>query len=85
MRLYELETTLPGYFVRASRSAIISIIHVFSVQKGLTGLSLLSFRGSHKEIYCSTAGRSMATDSGIGGFEHRALDHFSEETSFSST
>lgn len=53
MRLYELETTLPGYFVRASRSAIISIMHVFSVQKGLTGLSLLSFRRSHKEIYCS--------------------------------
>ena len=53
LRLYELEAMLPGFFVKASRSAIVSILHVFSVQRGLTGLSLLSFRNSHKEIYCS--------------------------------
>lgn len=52
-RLYELEGTLPDYFVRASRSAIVSILHVFSIKKGLTRVNLISFRQSHKEIYCS--------------------------------
>ena len=53
MRLYELEAVLPGNFVRVSRSAIINIQHVFSIQKGLTRVSLVSFRKSHKVIYCS--------------------------------
>ena len=53
MRLYELEAGLPGYFVRVSRSAIVSILHVFSIQKGLTGVSQVSFRETHKEIYGS--------------------------------
>ncbi len=53
MRLYELEASLPGYFVRASRSAIVSILHVFSIQKGLTGVSQISFRQTHKEVYGS--------------------------------
>lgn len=52
-RLYELESALPGYFVRVSRSAIASILHIYSIQKGLTGVSLVAFRKSHKEIYCS--------------------------------
>jgi DNA-binding LytR/AlgR family response regulator len=52
-RLYELETALPGYFVRVSRSAIVSILHVYSIQKGLTGVSQVSFRQTHKEVYGS--------------------------------
>ncbi|MDD2578926.1 MAG: LytTR family DNA-binding domain-containing protein [Eubacteriales bacterium] len=52
-RLYELEAALPGYFVRVSRSAIASILHIYSIQKSLTGVSLVAFRQSHKEIYCS--------------------------------
>jgi DNA-binding LytR/AlgR family response regulator len=53
MRLYELEETLPGYFVRISRSAIINILNVQSIQKGITRINLISFRQSHKAIYCS--------------------------------
>lgn len=53
MRLYELEAVLPGNFVRVSRSAIVNIQHVYSIQKGLTGVSLVAFRKTHKVIYCS--------------------------------
>lgn len=52
-RLYELEDTLPGYFIRVSRSAIVSIIHVLSIQKGLTRVNLIAFRKSHKVVYGS--------------------------------
>lgn len=52
-RLYELEATLPGYFTRVSRSAIISILHVYSIQKGLTRINLIAFRQSHKVVYGS--------------------------------
>ena len=52
-RLYELEAMLPAYFVRVSRSSIVSILHVFSIQKSLTRVSLVSFRQSHKEVYAS--------------------------------
>ena len=52
-RLYELEAALPGYFVRASRSAIVSILHVYGIQRGLTGVSRVSFRETHKEIFGS--------------------------------
>lgn len=53
MRLYELEAVLPGSFVRVSRSAIVNARHIFSIQKGLTRVSLIAFRNSHKIIYCS--------------------------------
>ncbi len=53
MRLYELESVLPAYFVRISRSAIANTLQIFSIQKGLTRVSLVSFRQSHKVIYCS--------------------------------
>jgi DNA-binding LytR/AlgR family response regulator len=52
-RLHELESALPGYFVRVSRSALVSILHVYSIQKGLTGVSRIAFRDTHKEVYGS--------------------------------
>jgi len=52
-RLYELESQLPAYFVRVSKSSIANIRHVLSIQKGLTRVSLVTFRRSHKVIYCS--------------------------------
>jgi DNA-binding LytR/AlgR family response regulator len=52
-RLYELESMLPGSFVRVSKSSIVNIRHVLSIQKGLTRVSLITFRRSHKTIYCS--------------------------------
>jgi len=52
-RLYELDAILPGYFVRISRSTIASTLHIFSIQRGLTRVGLVSFRGSYKEVYVS--------------------------------
>ena len=52
-RLYELESMLPNYFVRISRSTIANTLHIFSIQKGLTRVGLVSFRNSYKEVYVS--------------------------------
>ena len=52
-RLYELEAILPSNFVRISRSAIANTQHIFSIQRGLTRVGLVSFRGSYKEVYVS--------------------------------
>jgi len=52
-RLYELETILPNYFVRISRSTIANTMHIFSIQRGITRVGLVSFRGSYKEVYVS--------------------------------
>lgn len=52
-RLYELEAILPNYFARISRSTIANTLHIFSIQRGLTRVGLVSFRGSYKEVYVS--------------------------------
>lgn len=52
-RLYELESFLPGAFVRISRSTIANTSHIFSIQRGLTRVGKVSFRGSYKEVYVS--------------------------------
>jgi len=52
-RLYELGAVLPNYFVRISRSTIANTLHIFSIQRGLTRVGLVSFRGSYKEVYVS--------------------------------
>jgi DNA-binding LytR/AlgR family response regulator len=53
MRLYELEKSLPGCFVRVSRSAIVNTLQVFSIKKGLTRVNQISFRNSPKVVYGS--------------------------------
>lgn len=52
-RLYELESMLPASFVRVSRSTIANVSHIFSIQRGLTRVSHITFRGSYKEVYAS--------------------------------
>lgn len=52
-RLHELDAILPSYFVRISRSTIANTLHIFSIQRGLTRVGLVSFRGSYKEVYVS--------------------------------
>ncbi len=52
-RLYELESMLPASFVRVSRSTIANVTHIFSIQRGLTRVSHITFRGSYKEVYAS--------------------------------
>ncbi|MCC8022393.1 MAG: LytTR family transcriptional regulator [Clostridiales bacterium] len=53
MRLYELEELLPRSFVRISKSAILNVRHVYSIQRNLTASSLIGFQKSHKEVYVS--------------------------------
>lgn len=53
LRLYELEAVLPDYFVRSSKSTIVSILHIFSIQKGLTRVCQITFRHTHKEVFGS--------------------------------
>ncbi len=52
-KLYELEDILPQKFVRVSKSAILNVDHVYSVERSLTSASLVMFRNSHKRIYIS--------------------------------
>jgi len=52
-RLYELEKLLPPSFVRVSKSSITNTLQIFSIQRNLTRIGVVSFRGSHKEIYVS--------------------------------
>ncbi len=52
-RLYELESVLPGSFVRISRSTIANTAHIFSIQRGLTRVGLVTFRASYKVTYAS--------------------------------
>ena len=52
-RLYELEEFLPKNFVRVSKSAILNVIHVYSVDRSVTASSLITFFKSHKQVYVS--------------------------------
>lgn len=52
-KLYELEDILPQRFVRVSKSTILNVDHVYSVERSLTSASLVTFRKSHKRIYIS--------------------------------
>lgn len=52
-RLYELERMLPRNFVRASKSAIVNVGQVYTVARNLAAASLVSFSGTHKQLYAS--------------------------------
>lgn len=53
LRLYELEQSLPGAFVRASKSAILNTGRVHSITRNLASSSLVEFAGTHKRLYVS--------------------------------
>lgn len=52
-RLYELEEDLPPSFVRAAKSTIVNIKHVYSIARNITSSSLVQFINSHKQVYVS--------------------------------
>lgn len=52
-RLYELENTLPRYFMRISKSTVVNSKRILSITRNLTGPSLIHFSGSHKQINVS--------------------------------
>lgn len=52
-RLYELEETLPGHFMRVSKSTILNVDHIYSITRNLTASSVVQFTDSHKQVYVS--------------------------------
>ena len=52
-RLYELENELPESFIRVSKSTILNVQHIYSIQKNIAASSKVVFRHSHKEVYVS--------------------------------
>lgn len=53
MKLFELEEILPRKFVRVSKSAIVNVKHIYSVERNITSASLICFAGTHKQLYAS--------------------------------
>ena len=52
-RLYELEKILPQNFTRISKSTIININKIFSINKNITSSSLIEFYNTYKQVYVS--------------------------------
>jgi DNA-binding LytR/AlgR family response regulator len=52
-KLYELETILPKNFVRISKSTIVNVYHIYSINKNITSSSLIEFNKTHKTVYVS--------------------------------
>lgn len=52
-RLYEIEKMLQKNFIRVSKSAILNINHIKSIDKNLTSVSIVEFFRTHKKVYVS--------------------------------
>ncbi|VSY14615.1 transcriptional regulator [Streptococcus pneumoniae] len=53
LKLYELESILPRYFNRVSKSTIANIRQIYSVDKSFSGTGTISFYQTHKEVHVS--------------------------------
>lgn len=52
-KLYELEQVLPNNFVRVSKSTIVNINSIRSINRNITSSSLIEFYNTYKKIYVS--------------------------------
>ena len=52
-KLYELEKTLPNYFIRVSKSTILNVNHIYSIDRNITSSSTVIFNKTHKKVYVS--------------------------------
>ncbi|WP_342621894.1 LytTR family DNA-binding domain-containing protein [Erysipelothrix sp. P66] len=52
-RLYELESSLPSSFMRASKSTIVNLNQIDSIERNITSSRSVQFNGSHKITYVS--------------------------------
>ena len=59
LKLYELETILPRYFSRVSKSTIANIRQIYSVDKSFSGTGTISFYQTHKEVHVSRHYQSL--------------------------
>ena len=47
-KLYELEESLPGSFMRISKSTIVNLDHIYSITRNLAASSAVAFYGTHR-------------------------------------
>lgn len=52
-KLYELEESLPGSFMRISKSAILNTNKVYAIKRNLAASSVVEFKHTHKQVYVS--------------------------------
>jgi|SRR5690625_1014101 len=52
-RLYELEEILPFHFIRISKSTILNVQHVKSINRNILSSSTVEFQKTHKKTYVS--------------------------------
>lgn len=52
-KLYELEELLPRCFVRISKSTIINVDFIYSIDKNLASSGCIRFYHTHKQVYVS--------------------------------
>lgn len=52
-KLYELEEILPKNFIRVSKSTILNVNQIYSIEKNLAASSTVQFNKSHKQVFVS--------------------------------
>lgn len=52
-KLYELEEILPIAFCRISKSTIVNIKQIYSIEKSFSGTSTVNFYQTHKQVHVS--------------------------------
>lgn len=52
-KLYELEKVLPKNFIRISKSTIVNINHIYSINKNITSSSEIEFSKTYKKVFVS--------------------------------
>jgi DNA-binding LytR/AlgR family response regulator len=52
-KLYELEEILPSNFARVSKSTILNVNEVYSIDKNIISSSIVQFYNTHKQVYVS--------------------------------
>lgn len=52
-KLYELEQILPHDFIRISKSAIVNIKRIYSLERNITSAACIKFTNTHKQIFAS--------------------------------
>ena len=52
-KLYELENVLPSNFVRVSKSTILNVNKIHSIDRNIVSSSLVQFYNTHKQVYVS--------------------------------
>ena len=53
LKLYELEKQLPRNFIRISKSTIVNINKIYSIDKNITSSSTIKLNNTYKQIYAS--------------------------------